>query len=158
MQNDDNDYDEILNRTWDEIPDEKVLPDGWYVLTAKNANFQKPKGDGNAKILIFYTVADALGEDDGGPRQDALEALGADYDMTENEIVQTIWVSGNKDWRAAKRHLALLGVTTEGKSLMDGLKEVKGNPIAARLEYRTYQNKAGITVEQNDPKEFAPIN
>lgn len=150
-------YDDILNRSWDELPIDKLLPDGTYILRARNANFQRGKEGKSSKVLFYFTVTEAL---DDVP-QDALEALGADYDITENEVVKQSWVNGRgsrqKDWRDAIATLRALGAYDDTVPILSNLKNVAGKAIKARLGYRSYTNNQGQNVEQNEILDYAAI-
>lgn len=148
------DYDEILNKQWDEIPDDVILPDGQYLLRVQRGAYIAPKGDNSAKVLFFMSVQEPLDDVD----TDALNALGDDFDITQNEVVYTVWVEKNRDWKKVARFIDLLGVDTAGKSILDTLKTgVVGASIVGRLGVRTFENRDGTTGTENSVSDFSAV-
>lgn len=145
-------YDDILDRTWDEMPETKVLPDGDWLLKGRNAAFVAPKGDGNAKVLFFYTPEQAMEDVDPS----ALEALGEDYDLKDNQIVFTIWIENNRDWQAVRRHLAKHGVDPT-LTIREQFKKFRGTETIARVGLRTFTNAAGESVPENTASDFREV-
>lgn len=149
-------YDDILDRSWDEIPEVETLPDGTYVLKGRNAAYSGPKTEGqNGKVLFFYKVDSPIEVD-----AEALASLGADYDIRENEAVFTIWIEGMKDWDAVRDHLALHGVdVADFANIRETLKKgFKGTKVAAQLSTNVYTNKTtNVTTISNVPSNFASL-
>ncbi len=74
------DYEEILNKSWDEIPVSQVLPVGSYRLKSGGANIMEAKSDDkNDCVLFIYTPVEPLEDVDA----DAMAELGDD-DITQN--------------------------------------------------------------------------
>lgn len=144
---------EILNRSWDEIPVPKLLPVGSYLLKTRNASYLAGKDENSPKALFFYVPKEAMDDVDGA----ALDDLGADYDFNANQIVFTKWLESPKDWDELRQHLAKHGVSTEGRSLKETLKDVKGTEVIAYLNTRNFQNRAGETVTENNPTAFVKV-
>ena len=149
-------YSDILNRQWDDIPEPALLPDGTYVLKCQNVGFfpaPKPEEGEEKKsdrVTFFYGVKEAMDD----VRQDDLDALGENYDMANNDVTKNFWINREKDWTQVKRHLALLGVDTKGKSQPETFKEARGAEVLAFLGTREFTNNAGETIVQNEPRDF----
>lgn len=147
------DYSDILTKSWDEIPEPKTLPNGSYRLKGRNASFLPAKDDNsNPRILFFYSVKEPMDDVD----QDALDALGPDYDMEENDVVATFWLQKSKDYANVKAHLKLHGVDVSG-NIQDSLKAFKGSEVNAFLTSETFTNAQGQLVEQNKPTAFTAV-
>ncbi len=149
-------YDDILDRSFNELQDDKLLPFGRWVLRLRNAHFMLPRGEArSAQVLFFYTPVEATEDVDA----DELEALGEDYDVTENQIVMTVWIEGNRSWKDLMRHLEKhAGVDWEAGSIREVIKKgVKGSEVTAEIGSRTYENNFGELVEENVASNFRPV-
>lgn len=150
-------YDEILDRSWDEIPEVQTLPNGLYGLKGRNAAYSAPKTEGqNGKVLFFYKVKEPIEVD-----ADALAALGEDYNVQENEVVYTIWIEGMKSWDEVRDHLALHGVdTADFPNIRETLKKgFKGTEVAATLSTNVYTDpKTKVTKISNVAANFSSLN
>lgn len=144
-------YEDILNQSWDDIPEIKPLPVGSYLLRGRNASYKPGKGDTSAYFMFVYSVKEPMSD----VNDEELAELGNNYDVTENRIFHRIWVETGADMDAVRRHLVKHGVNTDGKSLGDSLKDFKGREIVAYLDTRTYENAAGEVVVTNDAANFA---
>lgn len=150
-----NDYNDLLNTAWDEIPEIKLLPTGSYLLKGKNASFQAPKQEGqNAKVLFFYIPVDAIEVD-----AEALAELGDDYDISENQVVYTIWIENSGDWNKVREHLAKHGIEDGSQSIGDSLKKsFRGTQVVGHIDIDTYTPKGGgETRIQNKVDNFAAV-
>lgn len=146
----------ILDRTWEDFPEEQTLPDGTYVLVGRNAAYMPPKEDGkNGKVVFFFIPKEPV---EGGVDEDALAALGADYDITENEVTTTIWIERNRDWRQVESVLKQLGVETEGATLKQQFKAVRGKEVAAYVKTNSYDRQDGSKVISNVATQFQAID
>lgn len=147
-------YDALLNRSWGEIPEPKTLPVGSWLLKGRNVAYLPAKGEGNPRVLFFYTPKEPM--DDVRPEE--LAELGDDYDYANNQIVKTIWVESNRDWATVKAHLALHGVdVSNGRSQKDTFKDFKGTEVIAYLETKAFTTAGGETKIDNDPVKFAKV-
>lgn len=147
------DYAEIANRSWDEIPEVQTLPVGSWLLKARNAVYMPAKGDASPRILFFYTAKEPMDDVDDV----ALNQLGDDYDYADNDIVSTFWVERNKDWDAVRSHLAKHGIDASGKTVPETLKAFKGTEVIAVLGTKTYTTGAGELKEENTASSFAAV-
>jgi hypothetical protein len=152
----DTDYDDILNQSFDDLQDDKILPLGDWVLKLRNAAFIPPKSENsNARVLFFYTPVEPVDVD-----ETEMGALGEDYDFTENQIVFQVWIEGNRSWRDVKSHLGRhKGVDLTGGTIRDVLKKgVKGAEVMAYLDERSFENAFGELVTENSPSRFRPLD
>lgn len=147
-------YDDILNRSWDEIPAPKLLPDGDYLLKARGGKYNPAEGNRNARINFGYTVEDAIEIDD----PDARAELGENYDFGENDIFHTVWVEKAKDWQGVAKHIRAHGIETEGMNVQDTLKAVRDALVIARIGTRSYVKKdTGEEVFENTASNFRAV-
>jgi hypothetical protein len=149
------DYEEILNKSWDEIPSPQVLPVGSYRLKVKGASYKEAKSSGtNDYVLFVYQAVEPLEDVDA----DALAELG-DYDISQNTLFFRIWIEAYADWDDVRKHVVKHGIElVPGETPKETLARMKGAVVIAWLDQRTYENKAGDTVEDNDPMQFAPVS
>lgn len=144
---------EILDRSWDEIPVPKLLPVGSYLLKGRNASYVAGQGENSPKALFFYVPKEAMDDVDAN----ALSELGDDYDFAANQIVYTVWLETPRNWDELRNHLAKHGIDTKGKSVKESLKAFKGTEVIAYLNTRNFQNRAGETVTENNPTAFVKV-
>lgn len=147
-------YAEILNRSWDEIPEPKLIPTGSWLLRGNNVGYFPAKEEGkSSRVAFFYTPKEAMDD----VSEEELAQLGADYDLADSDVVKQFFINRNKDWDAVRKHLELHGIDTKGKSQDETFKEFKGSEVIAYVGTRTYVDSSGVTKEQNDPTQFARV-
>jgi len=147
-------YEDLLKRSWSEIPEVFLLPVGTWRLRARNAVFQPPKSaESNACMLFIYDAREP--QDD--VNEDALAELGADYDFSENRVFGRFWLETGADWDNVRKHLAKHGVDVDNLSIEDSLKDVKGREIFAYLNQDTYTAQGGEVREKNEPSQFVSV-
>lgn len=148
------DYEKILNTSWDNVPKDKVLPEGSWLLRGKNATFQKSQSEGMSdRFLFVYQVQEAM---DDVP-ETALAELGPDYDPKTKQVFFTIWVERPRDWDAVRAHFQKHGIDVSTGTIQDSIKAFKGAEVLAYLGTKTFQAKSGETVTDNDPTNFTPV-
>ncbi len=150
-------YDDILDKSFDELQDDKVLPLGDWLLRLRNAAFIPPREEGmSGRVLFFYRPVEPMDDVD----VDEIEAMGEDYDFSENQIVFQVWIEGNRSWRDVLRHLKKhAGVDFTVGSIREVLKKgVQGSEITAELGERTYENSFGDLVNENTAMNFRPVD
>ena len=150
----DNDYADLLNRSWDDMPEEAVLPGGTWRLKMRNAAYVGPKDNLSARVLFFYTPVEPLGDVD----PEAIGALGADYDLTINQVTFQIWIESPRDWAAVKRHAEKHGVDVKGLTPKGTFKALKGAEVNAYVDTRTFEARDGSTRVENVAKDFSAID
>lgn len=148
-------YEDILKRQYGQIQKIKVLPTGTWRLKTRNASFQKAAEEGKnpAFMFVYVPVSPADDVDEG-----QLAELGANYDVGENRIFYRVWYETGRDLNTFFEHVKKHGVeVTDGMSIEDALKAVKGKEIMAYLGTYSYKNRSGETVTDNDAESFAPV-
>lgn len=147
-------YSDILNRSWDDIPEPKTLPVGTWLLRGRNVAVFPPQEEGKStRVAFFYEAAEPM-ED---VSQDELAALGSDYSFAENDIVKQFFINRSKDWHSVKKHLELHGIDLTGKTIPESFKEFKGAEVYSYLGTKTFTNKSGETKLDNDPVTFESV-
>lgn len=153
------DYDDILNRTWEDVPEPELLPAGGWLLVGGNVSLIKPKEDGkSAKILFSYKAKEPVSVAD-----DLLEELG-DYDFSINDLNYTVYIENASDWDKVRKHLALSGVEIDNKAKivneagkLSFAKAFRGSEVVADVGQRSYENSEGNTIWQNSLSKFAKV-
>lgn len=132
------DYASIMTTSWDELPKPKLLPEGSWYVKGRNAAYIEPKGDGSPKVVFFYKVVEPMTDVSAV----ALEALGADYDFSINDLVHTIYVESTADWqKKVLPHLAKHSGFVPGPNPQEALKNFKGTEVVTYLGQRQWQDK-----------------
>lgn len=151
---DDDEYADILKRSWDDIPKPQLLPNGSWRLKVKNAKYMEPKAaDQNPFVLVVYSPMEPLADVD----EDAVGELDG-YDVSQNRVFNRIWLETAADWDGLRNHIRKHGIDTGGRSPEDTLKALKGTEIIAFLDRETFTNGAGEVREQNVASKFAPVD
>jgi len=146
-------YADIADLSWDNIQEPKVLPVGSYLLRLSNAVFQPSKEDGKSPVVMFVHVAkEAMDDVDTSE----LEALGPDYDITENKLFTRIYIEDGASWDQVRKLLAKHGVEAKGK-IEETLKAAKGSEVIGYLNQRAFQRKDNTQGIANNVTEFAPV-
>ncbi len=148
------DYEDILNRSWDEIPEPQVLPVASWRLKNRGASFVESKAAGvSDRVMFIYNAMEPLPDVDA----DALAALG-DYDITQNRMFFNIWIESYADWDKVRKHIAKHGIEPiPGETPNETFKRMKGSEVIAWLDQRSFESKSGDMVETNDPTQFAKV-
>ncbi len=148
------DYEDILNRSWDEIPEPQLLPVGSWRLKNRGASFMEAKSaDQNDRVMFIYTAMEPLQDVDA----DAIAELG-DYDIGQNKLFFTIWIEGYNDWDAVRKHIAKHNIeVVPGETPLETFKRMKGSEVISWLDQRSFVATSGDTVETNDPTQFAKV-
>lgn len=148
----DNDYDEIIEGSWDGVPDkDPVAPDGDYVLVGKNAAFMKATKEGaNDRVVFFLGIKEPIEVD-----QDLLDALPDDFDFGNVEVTYQQWIESPRDWIKVKNTLRKFGVDPAAyASRKDSFAAIRGQETAGAVKTRSYTNKAGEVVTSNQVAAF----
>lgn len=147
-------YEDILKKAYGQIQKVRPLPTGTWRLKCRNASFQKgdsENGKNPAFMFVYVPVSPADDVDEG-----QLAELGATYDVAENRVFFKVWYETGRDLNTFFDHVAKHGVkVTDGMTIEDAMKAVKGKEIMSYLGLRTFKTKAGDTVTDNDAETFA---
>lgn len=147
------DYSDIANLSWDEIQEPKAAPNGSYLLRLSNAVFQPSKEEGKSPMVMFvHTIKEAMDD----VKVDELEALGENYDITENKVFTSKFIEDGSSWKWVQGVLEKHGVKTTGKVLED-LKKAKGAEVIGYLVTERFVRNDGTPGEKNKVTEFAPV-
>lgn len=143
-------YDDLLNKSWDEIPEPQLLPGGGWMVEGRNVALVKPKEDGQAlKVLFSYKAKEPVAVD-----EEALAELGEGYDIAMNDLTYTVYVETAADLDKVRKHLAIHGIDVNGgifgeDGKLSFAKAFRGTEVVATIGQRSYENNAGETVWQN---------
>ena len=149
------DYENILSKGWDNIPQPKQLPEGSYLLVSRGASIQAPtKEGGNPNILFVHSVKEAMDDVDDGD----LKKLGDGYDFSLNRIFTRVWLETAADYSGARAMLKKHGVDTSGDDYKEAFKDLRGKEIVAFLTPHSFVNNAGDEVQDNRASNFVPAN
>ena len=145
------DYSDILEKSWDEIPEPKLLPQGSYRLRLKSATSQTGKGkDGKPSVLFVYEAVEAMDDVDTAE----LAALGDKYDLSMNQLFYRVWLGSPNDAHRLRLLLIKHGIDVQGMSVADTLKAVVNSTVVAIVQQKQFQS-AGELVTSNEPSSFA---
>lgn len=157
MSNDNDSYDSILNRSFDDIPEnDPLLPDCKAILKIRNATFMAPKGDTGkgAKVLVYFSPTEVL---EGADEEEVAAAIG-DTELSDVEVSSQFWADRNRDWRQIKAFLATAGVDiSSGKAIIDLLKDASGRSVVGDVRTRSYVNGMGVDVTSNEAGNFEAL-
>lgn len=149
-------YEDILNRSVEDLPEAKFLPSGSWVLKASNgAKFTPPKSEDDVPVVLFvYEPIEPMDDVD----DDAIEELGEDYDLANNPLFFRIRIQRESDWKRVIDHVKLHGVDPEGLTVKEAMAAVKGARIIGAVTLRSYTDKATQTLKTvNDVAQFAEV-
>jgi hypothetical protein len=149
-------YEQIIDRIWDDIPKPQFLPDGSWRYRCTSAKVMPPKSeDGDTRVLFVMEPQEPMDDVD----QHALDALGANYDYSENVVFVTIWLSKSQDYAKVRNILTKMGVTTAGKTIKDSVAEAKAREFVGYTTLGTRTNKAtGALITENIITTYAELN
>lgn len=146
--------DALMDMDYENLPEVMdTIPTGTWKLRARNAAYKEASGDQNAKVLIFLIPAEPLSDVD----PEALEAAGADYDFTNNQIVYTQYVENLRDLKKVLTIVKTFGVDLDGLSPREAIKKVRGKEVIASIGTRSYKSKRFGDVTENTVSGFASV-
>lgn len=147
------DYADIANLSWDNIQEPKTLPVGSYLLKLKNAMFQPSKEEGKSPVVLFvHSPKEAMDD----VKTDELEALGEEYDISENKIFTRFFIEDGSSWAQVRNLLAKHGLEVSG-DVNESLKKAKGAEVIGYLDQDRFTRKDGTVGTGNKVTEFAPV-
>jgi len=148
-------YEEIADRSWEDIPVEKTLPSGSWLLRGRNATYRDPKDeDGSPTVTFVHAVKEPMDDVDDGE----LKGLGEGYDFGQNRIFTTFWLETGKDYAKVRDFLAKHGIIVDPKkSVKESLGPFKGSEVVAILGAQSYRDKAGEEQEKNVASSFTKL-
>lgn len=147
--------DALMETDWDNLPEiMDTIPTGTWKLRVRNAAYKDASADQSAKVLIFYVPAQPM--DDVDP--EALEAAGADYDFTNNQIVFTKYVENLRDLKAVMLIVQKHGVDLSGLNPKQAIKKLRSKEVIASVGTRSYENRFKQQVTENTVANFATVD
>lgn len=149
-------YSEILSRSWGDIPQPKLLPEGTYLLRVRNVSYFPANEEKNQpeRVTFFFEAKEAMDDVDQGE----LSALGEDYSFSINDIAKQFSLFRPNDWDGVRKLLTLLGVDcSPTKSQAETFSEAKGQEVLGFVKQATFTKKSGESVTQNQPEAFAAV-
>lgn len=158
-------YEEILDKSWDELPEQVAVPDGTYLLRGTGAKLKEASSeDGNDYVLFMYKVVSATDDVD----EKALAAIvkGGEVEDVAKPVSYRVWIEQASDFRKVGRHLEKHGVDPrdyeeEGNDFLENLKAAlkafRGTEINGYLTTRTFTTQGGDEVEENQVTAFIPV-
>lgn len=151
------DYDDLLNTSWENIPEPVNLPGGSYLIKGANVAFVKAKEEGKPhKVLFSYNAQSPVAVD-----EDALAELPEGYEIETNDLTYTVFIEKAADWNNVRKHLELHGIELTGGIFENGklsfAKAFRGAEIVAEVGQRFYTNAAGDSIPQNTLSKFQRV-
>jgi len=145
------DFEEMLNKTFDDLQDDKPL-EGEFLLAARNAVYMAPRSeDGSAKVLVFYNPVEPMDD----IATELVETFEEDYDFTENEVVHTVWLDKNRDWKGLKTFIAKHEGADMDGTIIDVIKKgLRGAQVVAELYPEEYENSFGELTTETRARAF----
>lgn len=154
----DTNYADILEQSWDNIPETQVLPTGSWKLKVNSITFKPESDNASARVLVVLKAVEPM-DDVNEEALLKLEQNGNKYDYSQNRIFVTLWISDGADWQNVRKFLLKLGEdVVAGKTIPDSFKAARNKEIVGYLDQRTYTSKAtGDEVTENTASGFAPV-
>lgn len=148
------DYADISDLSWDNIQEPKPAPNGTYLLRGSNAVFQPSREEGqNPAVMFVHNIKEPMSD----VKSEELEALGVDYDLTENKVFSKVFIEDGSSWMKVKAILEKHGIKTSGK-VLDDLKKVKGAEVLAYLTVSTFKRKDDSVGQNNKVETWAAVD
>jgi hypothetical protein len=148
-------YSELLSRSWDDIPEPKVLPEGTWLLKGRNVAYfpENEEKEKSARVAFFYEAKEPMDDVDA----EALTSLGENYDFANNDIVKQFFINRDKDWATIRTFLGKHGIDTKGKTQQAAFDAFKGAEVFAYLGTKVFTDSSGVTRTDNDPSNFTSV-
>jgi hypothetical protein len=158
-------YEDLMTAGYDNIPDARLLPDGHWRVKVVGLNFRPGNENVPANINVTYEPV-APGDD---VNAEALAELG-DYDTSQNRVYKRLFCSNVGELRRVVQHFKkhagfepaagtpVLDKDGDGDKVNDAFKKAaRGAEVTAMMATRSYVNKDGDTVTENDLVSFSEI-
>lgn len=150
-------YADILDQSWDNIPETQTLPTGSWKLKLNSAKFMPETEKASARVLFVYKAIEPM-DDVNEEALLKLEKDGNKYDYGQNRIFVTFWVSDGADWQNVRKQLQKHGDDVlAGKTITESFVAARGREVIAYLDQRNYKNNAGEDVVENTASQFVSV-
>ncbi len=154
-------YEDILNMSWEDVPEAVTLPVGPYRLKGKFLSYRAAQDEGqNDRFSLSFNVTQPL----DGVDEDALSQLGEDYDFAANQVEKTIWIESRASWGEVVKAFKTMGIEPSGPIFeQDGKvskalqRQFRGVEIGGHLGERTYE-KDGEMRTTNTLQKFVALD
>lgn len=152
------DYDELINRTWEDVPEPELLPEGGWLLVGTNVGLVKPKKEGDKlRILWSYKPKEPV-----AVAQELLDELG-DYDFTVNTLTFTQWIEAPSDWDEVRKHAHKHGFEIDPKARivengkLSFSKAFRGSEVVADVGQKPFTRSSGESTMENTLSKFQAV-
>ena len=150
------DYNSLLRKGWNEIPEEQLLPVGTWLLRCRGAALKLSTKEGGTPRFVFtYEPVEPMEDVD----RESLEQLGPNYDIRQNRIFFSIWLEHGGDYDRLRKHIlkhgAELGSGPEDPQISKNLRNTK---VLAYLTQGTRPDASGTIVPENKALSFMEAN
>lgn len=147
-------YEEILQTGWNELPDEKYLPDGSFRLKVVSGKVIPPRNENESAVAMFALEPQEAMSD---VSDDALAALGEDFDLADHTLFHKIWLKKASDWHRLQSLIEKMGVDPKAyQTKEESLKACKNAQIVGYVVTKVFTDKAtGAPRQQNEVQSFA---
>lgn len=146
------DFENIMTRTWDEIPEPSLYPTGTWRLRIVSS-FKGEDDNGHDTFTFYFVGVEALNDVDPGELAEAQEGL--DGVRVQNRFV----IESVADLDKMRKFLTMAGVDTRGLTPEESAKEAKGHELLGYIRTKSYQSKkTGKTETINTVAQFAPVD
>lgn len=152
-------YEAILNKGWSEIPEPKFLPDGSYRFRITGGKAHQPKTpEGNTRVVIGFEPQEPMEDVDDV----AFDALGKDYDLSQNVIWYTVWLQKAQDFAKLRNVMEKAGLNMGDYNGPEGFKQsldaLKGREIVAHVINGFDKQANGEMAPANKITSFTELN
>jgi hypothetical protein len=147
-------YEEILQTGWSELPDEQYLPDGSFRFEVISAKVLPPRSEDQSAVAMFALEPKEAMSD---VSDDAMAALGEEFDLSDHTIFHKIWLKKPSDWHRLQTLIEKCGVDPKKYATKEeSLKACKRAQIVGYVVTKVFTDKAtGAPRQQNEVQSFA---
>lgn len=143
--------DALMDQDYSNLPEiMETIPTGTWKIKAKNGFYKSATEEQKAKMGLFLIPMEPLSDVD----PEALEAAGANYDYTNNQIVFTRQVENVREVKDFMKIVAAFGVDLDGLTPREALKKVGGKVAIASIGTRSYKSATRGNVTENTVSNF----
>lgn len=132
-------FDDLLNRSADDIKEPVTLPAGTYAVQLGAFEF----GTSRQKETPYVEFQVSFNSPEDDVDEDELAEYAAFKPLNETKISYPFWLSDTALFMFKNFMSDVIGVPTDGKSLKALIDEVPGNSVLAQVIHRTYQRNDG---------------
>lgn len=146
-------YEKIMGRSFNELPEPEPLPDGKYLLKGRFASafeWTSKEGDEGARISVTYEAVKAADADTAA----SINGM----DVKGKPVESTFYVTNEEEERKVWDALAKIGIAGEDyDNLGDALKAVRGLTVIGTVRTRHFETKDGAPAFRNFAVKTEPV-